>query len=103
MTPALRPDSALAGDWRDASVQFLIHDDASVTGSIGADPIAGARITYGRSWFGALLHWNSPYRITGVLSGEPFSAPLDARGDSLDGALFLQRRPRHIVLTKQIN
>ena len=53
--------------------------------------------------FGALLHWNSPYPITGVLSGEPFSAPLEIRGDALDGAVFLQRRPRHIVLTKQIN
>jgi len=103
-TPTLHPDPNLAGIWNGGGstpVEFSIHSDGSVTGTIGESIIAQGRIVYGRSWFGRLLHINSPYRIMGRLVGERFTAPVDYTGDALDGSLFLRNLPRRIVLTRR--
>jgi hypothetical protein len=104
MTPALQPGPGLAGRWQGAGsipVDFLIHADGSVTGVVGETVIGNGRITYGQSWFGRLLHFNSVYRITGESLGEPFSAPFDLAGDGLDGSVFLRKRPMHVILTRR--
>jgi len=104
MTPALRPDNGLAGGWHgegSASVEFLIHSDGSVTGSVGQAAISEGHIIYGRSWFGRLLHINSPYLITGRIAGDRFTAPIQPIGDTLDGSLFLQNRPMHVTFTRR--
>jgi hypothetical protein len=104
MTPALEPDRSLAGRWENvgpAPVEFLIHEDGSVTGTVGDGAIGGGRITYGQSWFGRLLHLNSRYRITGKSSGEPFSAPFQPVGEALDGAVFLRKQPIPVTLTRR--
>ena len=104
MTPTLRPGDGLAGSWQAAGtvpVAFLIHPDGSVTGTVGEAAIAEGRIVYGRSWFGRLLHINAPYLVSGKLSGERFTVPIEQAGDSLDGSLFLSNRPTHIVLTRR--
>ena len=104
MTPTLHPGDGLAGNWHGAgsiSVEFLIHWDGSVTGSVGEAAITAGHITYGRSWFGRLLHMNSPYRVTGRLSGGRFTAPFQRTGDVLDGSLFLRNRPVHVMLIRR--
>jgi hypothetical protein len=104
MTPTLHPHSSLAGNWHglgSVPVDFLIHPDGSVTGAVGNAAITEGRITYGRSWFGKLLHINSWYRVTGKLSNEPFTAPLDYGSEALDGSLFLRNRPMHVRLTRR--
>ena len=98
MTPTLHPDSSLVRDWHGTGVDLSVHPDASITGTIGGIAITEGRIVYGRSRFGRLLHMNSPYRITGKISGARFSAPLDYTGDALDGSLFLQNRPTYLKL-----
>ena len=82
MTPPLHPGKSLAVNWQTNGVALFVHADGSLTGTIGETAITGGRITYGRSWFGRLLHMNSPYRITGKLSGAPFTAPFDYTGDA---------------------
>jgi hypothetical protein len=102
MTPTLHPGSRLTGDWQGMGsmpADLSIHPDGSITGIVGETAITDGRITYGRSWFGRLLHMNSPYRITGKLSGTPVSAPFDFTDDALDGDLFVQNRPIHVRLT----
>jgi hypothetical protein len=104
MTPALHPDIGLAGGWHGVgpiSVEFLIHSDTSVTGSVGGTAIAEGHIIYGRSWFGRLLHINSPHRVTGRVAGERFTAPIEPVGDALDGSLFLRNRPLHVTFTRR--
>jgi hypothetical protein len=104
MTPALHPDNGLVGGWHGAgsiSVEFLIHSDSSVTGSVGETAITEGHIIYGRSWFGWLLHINSPYLITGRLAGDRFTAPIQPIGDALDGSLFLRNRPMHVTFTRR--
>jgi hypothetical protein len=104
MTPTLHPDDGLVGSWHGAnsiSVEFLIHADSSVTGAVGAATITAGHVIYGRSWFGRLLHINSPYLITGKLSGERFTAPLQPAGEALDCSLFLRNRPTHVMLTRR--
>jgi hypothetical protein len=96
MTPSLRPSGDLLGTWTATgprNVLLTVHADAAVTGTVGAETITAARITYGRSWFGAILHWNAEYVIRGTLSGRDLAAPLTARGHGLDGSLFLDHRP----------
>lgn len=124
MTPTLHPDSNLLGAWygtstripadpaaNSISVEFIIHPDGSVTGTVGDAAVTAGRITRGRSWFGRLLHMNSPYRITGRLSnaigaskkvwGDRFTMPLETSGESLDGSLFLRNRPVHLMLSRR--
>jgi hypothetical protein len=124
MTPTLHPDSGLLGAWygiptrilaepveNSISVEFIIHADGSVTGTVGDATVTAGRITCGRSWFGRLLNMNSPYRITGKLSrvvrvskevwGDRFTMPLGARGEVLDGSLFLRNRPMRLMLTRR--
>jgi hypothetical protein len=99
MTTVLRPDSSLVGDWRGAgsiSVGFLIHSDGSVTGAVGETAITEGRIIYGRSWFGRLLHINSPYVVIGEISGNRFTAALHFSGEALDGSVFLRNLPMHM-------
>ncbi|MGA3020110.1 MAG: hypothetical protein ABSF62_23575 [Bryobacteraceae bacterium] len=124
MTPTLHPDSGLLGAWygiparvlagavgNSISVEFIIHPDGSLTGTVGDATVTAGRITYGRSWFGRLLNINSPYRITGRLSsvvqvskevwGDRFIMPLGTRGEVLDGSLFLRNRPVRLMLTRR--
>jgi len=104
MTPALRPDNGLVGSWHGAdsvSVEFLIHADSSVTGTVGGAAIIAGHIIYGQSWFGRLLHINSPYLVIGKLSGDRFTAPFEPIGEVLDGSLFLRKRPMHVMLTRR--
>jgi hypothetical protein len=104
MTPTLHPDRSLVGVWYGTGpkpVEFLIHSDGSVTGTVAEFVVAGAHIFYGRSWFGQLLHINSPYRIMGRLSGDRFAAPFECIDDTLDGSLFLQNRPMRLLLTRR--
>ena len=124
MTPTLHPDSGLLGAWygipahvlagpvnNSLPVEFIIHPDGSVTGTVGDATVTAGRITCGRSWFGRLLHMNSPYRMTGQLSsvvrvseqvwGDRFTAPFERRGQSLDGSLFLGNRPVRLMLTRR--
>jgi hypothetical protein len=121
MTPTLHPDSGLLGAWygrgtyvpadNSIAVEFIIHPDGTVTGTVGDATVTAGRITYGRSWFGRLLHINSPYRMTGRLSsvvrvsqevwGDRFSLPLGIRGEVLDGSLFVRDRPVRLLLTRR--
>ena len=120
MTPTLHPDSGLLGAWygtpagssnSSISVEFIIHADGSVTGTVGDATLTAGRVTYGQSWFGRLLHMNSPYRMAGQLSsvvrvsgqvwGDRFSAPFERRGPLLDGSLFLGNQPMRLMLTKR--
>jgi hypothetical protein len=121
MTPTLHPDSGLLGAWygrgtyvpadNSIAVEFIIHPDGSVTGTVGDATVTAGRITYGRSWFGRLLNINSPYRMTGQLSsvvrvskevwGDRFSLPLGIRGEVLDGSLFVRDRPVRLLLTRR--
>jgi len=104
MTPPLRPSGNLPGTWTGTSrpdIVLTLHEDASVTGTIAGAAIADARIAYGRSWFGKLMHWNADYVIRGRLSGRDFSAPLMATGQTLDGSLFLDGRPMRLILRKR--
>jgi hypothetical protein len=103
MTPTLRPGNDLAGDWHGTgpiAVDFVIGQNAVVTGAIGGGAITEGKITYGRTWFGRFMHFNTAYRITGKLSGERFSAPFDLFGDTIDGSLFLQQRPTRLILNR---
>jgi len=104
MTPTLHPDRSLAGVWYGTEpkpVEFFIHPDGSVTGTVAESVVADAHIFYGRTWFGRLLHINSPYRIMGRLSGERFTVPFDFIDETLDGSLFLQKRPMRLLLTRR--
>jgi hypothetical protein len=68
MTPTLHPPADLLGAWQQTGtvdVELTIHEDASVTGAVDGATIAGARVSYGRSWFGKLLSWNADYVIRG--------------------------------------
>jgi hypothetical protein len=103
MTPALRPSGALLGAWTatgPTTAVLTIHEDASITGTIGATPLTAARIAYGRSWFGKLMHWNAEYVIRGRWSGRDFAAPLMATQRGLDGSLVLDNRPTGLHLRK---
>jgi hypothetical protein len=119
MTPALRPDRHLLGAWQGStnyglypsvtsskSVELLIHPEGLVTGTIGDATLTGSRITYGRSWFGRLLHMNAPYIIKGKLAsvapgGDRFTVPLEIRGGVLEGTLFVRNRPIGLTLTRR--
>jgi hypothetical protein len=104
MTPTLRPSSNLLGTWTATSrpdIVLTLHEDGSVTGTIAYTPIAAARIAYGRSWFGKLMHWNADYVIRGRLSRRDFSAPLMACCQTLQGSLFLNGRPTPLCLRKR--
>jgi hypothetical protein len=104
MTPTLRPSGNLLGTWTATNrpdIDLTVHEDASVSGTVDGAPIAAARIAYGRSWFGKLLGWNADYVIRGRLSGRGFSAPLMARGQTLQGSLFLNNRPMRLILRKR--
>ena len=96
MTPAVRPSDNLLGTWAAASstdVVFTVHEDATVTGSIGGIPTKAARITHGRSWFGKLLNWNADYVIRGRLSERQIIVPLMVAGPRLEGTLVIGNRP----------
>jgi hypothetical protein len=108
MTPKLHPDGELTGAWygipnRGSAVEFIIHSDGSVTGTVGEAALTEGRIAYGRSWYGRMLHLNAPYIIAGRLSnaGDRFTMPLEIRGDILDGSLFLKNRPQRLMLTRR--
>jgi hypothetical protein len=105
MTPTLHPDGVLLGAWHGAAnstpVEFIIHPDGSVAGTVGDATVTAGRMTYGRSWFGRLLHMNSPYIITGKVRGDRFTLPLETRGEVLDGSLFLHNRPMRLMLTRR--
>lgn len=104
MTPTLVPPPAMWGTWQSAqpmSMALTIHPDATVTGRIGQSSLVGGRILYNRSWFGVLLHLRSACLIRGALANdERFTIPLDPRGDTFDGALFLGGQPMRVQLRK---
>src|ERR1017187_343274 len=105
MTPTIHPDGVLLGAWHGVpnsiSVEFIIHPDGAVTGTVGDATVTAGRIACGRSWFGRLLHMNSPYIMTGKVRGDRFTLPLGTRGDVLDGSLFLRGRPVRLMLTRR--
>ncbi|MGA2143698.1 MAG: hypothetical protein ABSH49_01805 [Bryobacteraceae bacterium] len=115
MTPALSPSADLVGTWRatpaGTAVVLTIHADAAVTGQVGGIGITEARIVRNRSWFGKLMHFNSEYLIEGALAsevrvseraaGKQFTIPLSARGEALDGSLFLAGQPWRLSLERQ--
>jgi hypothetical protein len=104
MTPSLRPSANLQGAWTQAApvdAALTIHGDASVTGTIDGAAITHARITYGRSWFGRLLHWNADYVIRGRSTNGDFAAPLMASNADLNGSLFREGRPTRLYLTRR--
>ena len=99
MTPTLRPSANLRGAWTQTApidAALTIHEDAAVTGT----DITGARVTYGRSWFGRLLHWNADYVIRGRIADHAFAAPLTATRRGLNGSLFRDNRPVRLNLRK---
>jgi hypothetical protein len=103
MTPSLHPAANLQGAWTQNGpndVAFIIHEDGSVTGTVDGAGIADARVTYGRSWFGRLLHWNADYVIRGRAAGQDFTAPLMIARRGLDGSLFRNHRPVRLHLRK---
>jgi hypothetical protein len=103
MTPSLHPSPTLTGAWTQTGtvdVILKIHPDASVTGTLDRVTITDARVMYGRSWFGKLLHWNADYVIRGRISGHEFAAPLMARPHALDGSLFRDGRPTSLNLRR---
>jgi hypothetical protein len=103
MTPSMRPSSNLLGAWSQTvpiDVALTIHEDASVTGTVDGACIMGARVTYGRSWFGRLLHWNADYVIRGRIADRAFAAPLTATRRGLNGSLFRDNRPVRLHLRK---
>jgi hypothetical protein len=103
MTPSLHPSANLLGTWAQTApveVELTIHTDASVTGTISGGDITGARIGFGRSWFGRLLHWNADYVIRGRVSGRDFAAPLISERHRLDGSLYRDNRPMRLNLRK---
>jgi hypothetical protein len=103
MTPSLHPTANLLGAWTQAApidVALTIHEDASVTGTVDGAEIAGARVTYGRSWFGRLLHWNADYVIRGRIADRAFAAPIMASRRGLNGSLFRDDHPMHLNLRK---
>lgn len=113
MTPTLRPSGTLLGTWTGTSAEVVltIHEDSSVTGTVGGIPLSTGRIRYGRSWFGKLMNWNADYVIRGQLSaevrmsrhvsGRDFAVPLMAHGQGLEGALFLDNQPVRLRLRKR--
>lgn len=104
MTSSLRPDSSLGGSWHGVgsiSVEIFIHSDGSVTGTIGETAITDGRIMHGRSWFGRLMHINSPYTVVGEIAGNRFTVPLQFSGGALDGAVFLRNLPMHVRFIRQ--
>ena len=103
MTPSLHPSASLLGAWTQTApidVALTIHDDAAVTGTVDGAGITGARVTYGRSWFGRLLHWNADYVIRGRIANRAFAAPLMATRRGLNGSLFRDDRPVRLNLRK---
>jgi len=56
---------AVAGTWSDETTRLIIGPEGSVSGTIGADAIIGARIESNRTWFGRVLNWRSDYLIRG--------------------------------------
>jgi hypothetical protein len=104
MTPALRPTGNLLGAWTAAGrtdTALVIHEDASVTGTVAGALLTAGRIRYGRSWFGKLMQWNADYVIRGRLSARDVAMPLMATAFGLDGSLFLDNRPTRLTLRKQ--
>jgi hypothetical protein len=105
MTPPLHPSADLVGSaWTQTApvdVALTIHDNASVTGTISGTEITAARVSYGRSWFGRLLHWNADYVIGGRIQNRDFAAPLMAATTGLIGSLFREGRPAPLELTKR--
>ena len=104
MTPRLHPGPELAGSWRagaqGANVALRIRRDASVTGTIDGVELAAARIRYGRSWFGKLMHWNADYLIEGELIETRITIPLAVRHGALEGAVFRGGRPTRVTLRR---
>ena len=123
MTPTLHPDAELAGAWQGTlvrvsaepftnpiAVALFIHPDGTVTGAVGDDTLAAARIPYGRSWFGKLLDVNAPYirkgrflsvvRVSEDVWDDRFTAPFEIRGGVLEGVLFLRGRPVRLTLIR---
>jgi hypothetical protein len=103
MTPSLHPSANLLGVWGQTvpiDVLLTINPDGSVTGTIDGAAVERARISYGRSWFGRLLHWNADYVIRGRLSGRDFAAPLMTARRGLNGSLFRDNRPLRLNLRK---
>ena len=103
MTPSLHPSANLQGAWRQTTpvdVALTIHEDASVTGTVDGTGIAGARVTYGRSWFGRLLGLNADYIVRGRIADRDFAAPLMATRRGLNGSLFRDGRPMRLNLRK---
>lgn len=107
MTPRFNPPEAMAGTWHaefeGGGFAFEIHQDGSVTGSIGDASIAGGRFTRNRTWFGQLMNWRTDYIIMGDLSsavrvkateGNRFTAPLNFAPGRFTGAVFLGGRDR---------
>jgi hypothetical protein len=103
MTPSLHPSANLLGSWTQTApigVTLTFYDDATVTGTVDGTDLAGARVTYGRSWFGRLLHWNADYVIRGRIADRAFAAPFTATRRGLNGSLFRDGRPVPLRLRK---
>lgn len=77
---------AAVGNWIDAETRLVIGPDGEVSGTIGADPIIGARLVPNRSWFGKLMNWRSDYLIRGGVSGMQYRVFLNAESGGLVGS-----------------
>lgn len=74
---------AVAGTWSDETTRLIIGPDGSVSGTIGADAIIGARIESNRTWFGRVLNWRSDY----LIRGEQVRLFFNAESGQLTGAV----------------
>lgn len=73
--------NAVAGTWLDGETRLVIGPDGVVSGTIGAEPIEGARIVANRTWFGRVMNWRSDYLIRGA----QFQVFLNAESGELTG------------------
>jgi hypothetical protein len=120
LAPAFTPSRDMLGHWNGAArispgetaeedllVRLTIRADSSVDGRIGDARLSNGRMMHNRSWLGELLDLRTDYLILADLSWsdpkrglitESVSMPLFFRGDSFQGTLLLQSKPRRLML-----
>jgi len=102
MTPALRPNSNLAGRWQSTpgsplSAALEIHSDGRVTGAVADIPLVDARFANNRTWFGRLMHWRNEYS----LEARGIHAGFTLRNGRLEGAVQEAHGPYGLTLAAQ--
>lgn len=74
---------AVSGTWSDETTRLIIGQDSSVSGTIGADAVVGARIMANRTWFGRAMNWRTDY----LIRGEELRIFLNAESGLLTGTV----------------